>query len=393
VPLAPGVLCGRISHGRTPTRTHATLRGRFESEEAAHEAALQLEEQTKRLVAILDREVALLHGDSSLVTLGGGAQGGSVALHAALHYPAPLNALICLRCALLERYTTEDLLERFRKHARTPIFVLAARNDEVCPLAHQQKALLALSQLGFRVVWHSEEGLDHTTDSLTEQRHIAYWVAQAAEVSGRAFDADAVQVLNKNLAPFHKKPQPREPWAIMPSGRKWVKVGARPLMGPAFGKELFNGQLAVALKHRTEFSSDDVHGFELQGLRDNYYIRSGSHYYRPSITRGARDRTLAARPNKSVAATTAVDRILHSPYVRPYSPIKRGVLPGSPRTNAKLEPLGLSPRGTYGSRAGLSSGRTGLSGSRTGFSARLNTGSSLLPELEEKKLYTRQSML
>ena len=239
MPLAPGVSCGRVSHGRTTTRPPPPPRGgRFESEEAAHEAALQLEEQTKRLMAILDREVALLHGDSSLVTLGGGAQGGSVALHAALHYPAPLNALICLRCALLERYTTEDLLERFRKHARTPIFALAAGNDDVCPLAHQQKALLALSQLGFRVVWHSEEGLDHTTDSLTEQRHIAYWVAQAAEVSSHAFDADAVQVLNKNLAPFHKKPQPRQPWAIMPSGRKWVKVGARPLMGPAFGKAI-----------------------------------------------------------------------------------------------------------------------------------------------------------
>ena len=59
----------------------------------------QLTIQTKRMHGIMDREAALLGGDCSKLVLDGAYQGGSVAMHAAMAYRAPINGVICARAA------------------------------------------------------------------------------------------------------------------------------------------------------------------------------------------------------------------------------------------------------------------------------------------------------
>ena len=67
---------------------------------------------------------------------------------------------------------------------------------------------------------------------------------------------------------------------VAASALKWTKVGASP---PAQGEELLNAKLSFALKHRTDFTEQDIEAFELGELRTDHYIKSGSDYFQPSV--------------------------------------------------------------------------------------------------------------
>jgi len=196
---------------------HFFVQPGYESEEATYEARAQLEAQSMRLHAILDREAALLKGDTSRIVLGGTAQGGSVALHSMLSYRAQLAGMLCLRCAVLERFTTDALLDQGRSQQTTPLFVFAGGRDAVCPLEHQHESFIRLSERGFSIEWHIEPGLGHTAESLNEQRYVAYWSSVALQArSSKPLSTATVDALRSNLVVKKAPAQASLVWSIAP---------------------------------------------------------------------------------------------------------------------------------------------------------------------------------
>ena len=77
---------------------------------------------------VLEREAALLGGGEkgrASVMLGGASQGGLLAIHAALTYPAKLGGVISLRSAAAEAVTPLPEAGGAAAGGLTPIFVFA----------------------------------------------------------------------------------------------------------------------------------------------------------------------------------------------------------------------------------------------------------------------------
>ena len=136
----------------------------------------QLGSQTRRLHAILDREAALLGGDSSKVVLAGASQGGTVALHAMLSYPRALGALICLRTTLVD---TVSLPKNKRySNSTTPVFVFTGDEDNVYTPQLQERSYSRLSEAGYPVEYHTEPNCNHWEYSRNEIRCAAAWIGR-----------------------------------------------------------------------------------------------------------------------------------------------------------------------------------------------------------------------
>ena len=199
--------------------------GAFKSEAADRnevaEAKEQLDVQTKRIHAIFDREAVMLDGDTSRIVLGGTAQGGSMAIHAALSYRSTLGALICLRTRLLDRFTSIDA-----RLAKTPVYVFAGELDAVHPLEKVRESFSKLTSAGFKIEWHVEPGLGHSSESLNEQRYVAYWVARASLGTSKDFGPSVVDTLRRLLV-TKKTPQPP------PEPRPRSRLNARAKMARA----------------------------------------------------------------------------------------------------------------------------------------------------------------
>jgi Ca2+-binding EF-hand superfamily protein/predicted esterase len=201
-----------------------------DDEEADAFAEEQLQLQTERLHAILEREAAILRGDTQRLVVGGTAQGGSVALHAAMKFRAPLGALLCLRTAPLLKFTVAN-----SRLNQTPIFIFAGGRDSVCPLTHMQEAFAGLSKGGYKLEWHVEPGLGHTAESLNEQRYVAYWVARASLSNGsKAADANAISALRAALVVPSKVKSEDLMWSLSPRpyvGRPGTMMAGLPTPG------------------------------------------------------------------------------------------------------------------------------------------------------------------
>lgn len=83
--------------------------------------------------------------------LAGESQGGTVALWAALTYPARPVTVLAIRTVLL------PLNSPFLRIHTPNIYVFAARNDEVFPLALQRKSLSCVS-----CKWHVQNHIGHS---------------------------------------------------------------------------------------------------------------------------------------------------------------------------------------------------------------------------------------
>jgi Ca2+-binding EF-hand superfamily protein/predicted esterase len=134
----------------------------------------QLAAQTARIHHIIEREASILGGDCGRVVLGGTHMGGSVALHAAMNFRAPLGALVCMRTNFLPLGLTKAVFEV----NETPVFVFAADEDRVHPLHLVRESFDSLKRAGFKLEWHVEPELDHANDCLNEQRYAAYWIVK-----------------------------------------------------------------------------------------------------------------------------------------------------------------------------------------------------------------------
>jgi len=218
-------------------------------------AAEQIKLQTERLHAILEREAACLGGDCGRIFVGGTAQGGSVALHAAMRFRCPLGALLCLRTAPLLKFTQAN-----ERNNTTPVFIFAGGRDSVCPLPHQQEAFGFLSKAGYKLEWHVETGLGHTSESLNEQRYIAFWVARASLGGAKAVDVNAINELRAALV--KKKEQKGElAWSLSPRpfvARPGTMMGGLPEPGRTPGGGSARGSDPAALPGIPPLSANEA---------------------------------------------------------------------------------------------------------------------------------------
>ena len=206
------------------------IQGFYQPKESAMEveqATAQLQMQTRRMHSIFEREAALLGGDHQRIVLGGTAQGGSLAAHAAVSYRAELGALICCRTVAIERFV--KLHPRHQKRSvggageAMPIFIFAGGMDQVHPLTATRETFGKLAtDGGYKIEWHVEPQLGHSAESLNEQRYIAYWAARASLGKAKAFDPAAVDALRRLLVT--KQREVRSPPPLRPrtaAGGPW----------------------------------------------------------------------------------------------------------------------------------------------------------------------------
>jgi len=252
MPQGHSVTCWMAPKQVTPPATDGSAQG--SSTAASVEAARgQLGAQTRRLHALLDREIALLGGDASRVVFGGSSQGGMVAIHASMSYKQPLSALLCLRTMISDEHTSVLGGE----HASTPVFVFAGGRDTVCPLSEQRASFQRLSDAGYMVEWHVEPDLSHHGDCLNEQRYVAYWVARASMATGSkgSFGSVAVEALRRSLIVRKPPASPTAPLSPRPGTAR--SAGRR-----SAGRSRFSAALAKegASPGRARSASPERHG-------------------------------------------------------------------------------------------------------------------------------------
>lgn len=115
-----------------------------------------VEEQTRRIHAIIDAEVALV--GSRNVFVGGASQGCGMALHAALTYPGDLGAIIGTMGHVLSctEVTTEWIARKI------PVYNYIGDSDTIMPWEKWVKATWQrLEDAGAEVHTHLEPGVDH----------------------------------------------------------------------------------------------------------------------------------------------------------------------------------------------------------------------------------------
>lgn len=90
---------------------------------------------------------------ASRIILAGFSQGGAIALHTGLRYPAKLGGILGLSTYLP---LLPDLsAQASASNQTTPIFLAHGEYDDILPLALGEKTRDYLSQAGYSVEWHS----------------------------------------------------------------------------------------------------------------------------------------------------------------------------------------------------------------------------------------------
>ena len=111
-----------------------------------------IEASASAIEALITNEVQRGIGPGAIV-LAGFSQGCAMALHTGLRHPAPLAAIIALSGYLPLAHTLAA--QRSAANQTTPIFMAHGSDDSVVPLARALASKQALSELGYRVQWHS----------------------------------------------------------------------------------------------------------------------------------------------------------------------------------------------------------------------------------------------
>ena len=108
------------------------------------------------------------------IFLAGFSQGGAIALHTGLRYPAKLGGIIVLSAylPLAESLSKEVSLSA----AKTPLFFGHGRHDPVVPYALGKQSADKLKQHGFQIDWH-EYSMQHSVNA-DEIIDIEKWMAQ-----------------------------------------------------------------------------------------------------------------------------------------------------------------------------------------------------------------------
>jgi phospholipase/carboxylesterase len=112
---------------------------------------------------------------STRIVLAGFSQGGVIALHLGLRYPAPLAGIMGLSTYLHDRDRLID--EVSLDNAETPILLAHGRHDPMIPITRAIMSRDALAALGYRVDWFDYE-IGHSV-CLEEVRDIDDWLQRA----------------------------------------------------------------------------------------------------------------------------------------------------------------------------------------------------------------------
>lgn len=106
------------------------------------------------------------------IVLAGFSQGGAMALHTAVRYPATLAGVLALSCYL--PLAQQTAAERQPYNDRTPFFLAHGSEDPVVPMALGHAAHRQLTALGYSAQWHDYR-MGHEVN-IDEIRDIGRWL-------------------------------------------------------------------------------------------------------------------------------------------------------------------------------------------------------------------------
>lgn len=114
------------------------------------------------------------------IVLAGFSQGGAIALHAGLRYPAPLAGIMALSAPV--PFAEELMAEVHPANATLPVFMAHGTDDQMIPFDSARRAHELMEARGLRPEWHAYD-MGHTLVP-EEIRDIARWLGHVAR--GRA---------------------------------------------------------------------------------------------------------------------------------------------------------------------------------------------------------------
>jgi phospholipase/carboxylesterase len=117
-----------------------------------------LRSSQRAIEALIDREMERGIKPENIV-LAGFSQGGALALHTGLRYPAALAGILALSCYLPAPKTLAA--EAHRDNLTTPVFMAHGQSDNVVPLMLAAASKRQLLESGYLVDWH-EYPMAHT---------------------------------------------------------------------------------------------------------------------------------------------------------------------------------------------------------------------------------------
>jgi predicted esterase len=127
-------------------------------------------EQTSRLVNIINSEAAILKSYKSIFIIGV-SQGGTLLFNILNKLPNPLGGLFCIKSLYMYKYI------RLRKNRTTPLFFYSGTNDEIYNLEYQKKCSKLLERK-YKIVWKIITNLDHYTMIEEEYKFVLGAVAE-----------------------------------------------------------------------------------------------------------------------------------------------------------------------------------------------------------------------
>jgi phospholipase/carboxylesterase len=117
-----------------------------------------LRSSQRAIEALIDREMERGIKPENIV-LAGFSQGGALALHTGLRYPAALAGILALSCYLPASKTLAA--EAHRDNLTTPVFMAHGQSDNVVPLMLAAASSRQLLESGYPLEWH-EYPMAHT---------------------------------------------------------------------------------------------------------------------------------------------------------------------------------------------------------------------------------------
>ena len=114
------------------------------------------------------------------IVLAGFSQGGAIALHAGLRYPAPLAGIMALSAPV--PFAGELMTEVHPANATVPVFMAHGTDDQMIPFDSARRAHELMQARGLHPEWHAYE-MGHTLVP-EEIRDIARWLGRI--VRGRS---------------------------------------------------------------------------------------------------------------------------------------------------------------------------------------------------------------
>jgi len=109
--------------------------------------------QTKKIVAIINNEVAVLKSYAKLFIIGV-SQGGTLLFNILKFLPQPLGGLFCIKSLYMYKYI------HLKINNSTPLFFYSGNKDNVYNLEFQKKCAKMLEKK-YNVNWTIIDGLDH----------------------------------------------------------------------------------------------------------------------------------------------------------------------------------------------------------------------------------------